>query len=162
MYLTDYHTHSCCSFDSEAPLLGEVEQAVRVGLKELCTTDHCDLIDGDGKRVYDLDWKPILTQYEQTRSACGNQLNLRLGLELGCAQTDPECARRILSGVPLDFVIGSIHNLSMEQGGTDFYFIKYQTQTNIASIISISTTPRRNTTHASHIIETTATYHALR
>lgn len=128
MYLADYHTHSCCSFDSEAPLLEEVDRAVRVGLRELCTTDHCDLIDADGKRVYDLDWKPILTQYEQVRNTCGDKLELRLGLELGCAQADPECARKILSGAPLDFVIGSIHNLSLEQGGTDFYFIRYQSQ----------------------------------
>lgn len=128
MYLVDYHTHTCCSMDSEAPLMEEARQAIRTGLKELCTTDHCDLIDGDGNRIYDLDWKPIQTQYEQVCSAYGAELNLRLGLELGCAQTDPECARKILAGAPLDFVIGSIHNQSMERGGIDFYFLKYQTQ----------------------------------
>lgn len=128
MYLVDYHTHSCCSFDSEESLLDEAGQAIRMGLRELCTTDHCDLIDGDGNRVYDLDWEPILAQYEQARSACGDSLKLRLGLELGCAQADPDCARKILSGAPLDFVIGSIHNQSLEKGGIDFYFLKYRTE----------------------------------
>ena len=33
-----------------------------------------------------------------------------------------------MSGAPLDFVIGSIHNQSLEQGGIDFYFLKYRTQ----------------------------------
>ena len=45
---------------------------------------------------------------------------------------------------------------------TKVYNVDPVNNPNIASIISISTTPRRNTTHASHIIETTATYHALR
>lgn len=127
MYLTDYHTHTCCSFDSEADLLDQAAQAVRLGLKELCTTDHCDLIDEKAQRVYGLDWTPILAQYQRVREKMEGKLTLRLGIELGCAPTDPECARKILSGAPLDFVIGSIHNLSMDQGGTDFYYLNYET-----------------------------------
>ena len=127
MYLTDYHTHTCCSFDSQADLMDQVVQAAQMGLQELCTTDHCDLIDEKGQRVYDLDWSPILAQYERVRRCVEGQVTLRLGIELGCAQTDPECARKILSGAPLDFVIGSIHNMSLTSGGTDFYFLKYET-----------------------------------
>ena len=127
MYLTDYHTHTCCSFDSQADLLDQAARAAELGLKELCTTDHCDLIDEKGQRVYDLDWMPILEQYQRVRERMDGKLKLRLGLELGCAPTEPECARKILSGAPLDFVIGSIHNLSMDQGGTDFYYLKYET-----------------------------------
>lgn len=39
MYLTDYHTHSCCSPDSTARLEDMVRAARRAGLRELCTTD---------------------------------------------------------------------------------------------------------------------------
>ena len=74
MYLADYHTHTCCSMDSETRLEDQAEQAVRLGLTQLCTTDHCDLIDGDGNRVYDLDWTPILEQYERTKRAWGDKL----------------------------------------------------------------------------------------
>lgn len=149
MYLADYHSHTCCSMDSQAQLADEAAQALVMGLSELCTTDHCDLISEEGKRVYDLDWAPILEQYEAVRSAYDGRLKLRLGLELGSAQTDPECAKKILSGAPLDFVIGSIHNLSMDAGGTDFYFLNYQTQedcyttldnyfTSMAALVKIS------------------------
>lgn len=127
MYLTDYHTHTCCSFDSQADLMEQAARAAQLGLLELCTTDHCDLIDEKARRVYGLDWAPILAQYERVRARMEGTLKLRLGLELGCAQTDPECARKILSGASLDFVIGSIHNLSMERGGTDLYYVKYET-----------------------------------
>lgn len=127
MYLTDYHTHTRCSFDSQADLMEQAVRAAQLGLQELCTTDHCDLIDEKARRVYDLDWVPILNQYQQVREKMEGKLKLRLGIELGCAQTDPECARKMLSGASLDFVIGSIHNLSMERGGTDLYYVKYDT-----------------------------------
>ncbi len=128
MYLTDYHTHTCCSFDSETPLAAQVTQAQKLGFVELCTTDHCDLINEHGQRVYNLDWTPILEQYHHARSAFPDTTKLLLGLELGMPQTDPACARSILSGAPVDFVIGSVHNLNMEAGGTDLYYLKYETQ----------------------------------
>lgn len=128
MYLTDYHSHTRCSMDSQADLGEEAAQALAVGLSELCTTDHCDLIDEAGQRTYDLDWAPILEQYAQVREAYQDRLKLKLGLELGSAPTDPACARKILAGAPLDFVIGSIHNMDLEAGGIDFYFLEYRTQ----------------------------------
>ena len=48
LYLVDYHTHSKCSPDSTARLADMVQAARRAGLKELCTTDHCDLIQPGG------------------------------------------------------------------------------------------------------------------
>ena len=128
LYLTDYHTHTRCSFDSETPLSAQLEQAQKIGLHEFCTTDHCDLIDEHGRRVDEMDWFPILEQYEYVRSSLPRSVNLMLGLEMGMSQTDPDCARRILSGSPLDFVIGSVHNLSAEAGGTDLYYLRYETQ----------------------------------
>lgn len=128
MYLTDYHSHTRCSMDSQALLMDEAAQALEMGLSELCTTDHCDLISEDAQRVYDLDWSPILEQYEEARSAYEGRLKLRLGLELGSINTDPGSARKILAGAPLDFVVGSVHNLSMDQGGTDLYYLDYSTQ----------------------------------
>ena len=102
MYLADHHIHSCCSPDSEAPLSEMLRAAQAAALSDLCATDHCDLLDLDGGRVTGLDWAPILTQYQAARGDC-------------------------LSGADLDFVIGSIHNLSPAKGGKDFYFLDYTT-----------------------------------
>ena len=125
MYLVDYHTHTRCSFDSKAELSDQVKRAAVVGLKELCTTDHCDLVDEQGKRAYDVNWAAILEQFERVRSGLDGSLKLRLGLELGMPQVDPECARRILAGAPLDFVLGSVHNLSLDAGGHDLSRMQY-------------------------------------
>lgn len=128
MYLVDYHTHTQCSPDSRAPLDQMVRAASAAGLSELCTTDHFDLQDEEGGRVSALDWDPILDQYRLAApQAAGQGIQLRLGLELGGAQVDPACAAAVLAGAELDFVIGSVHNLSPGRGGRDFYFLDYHT-----------------------------------
>ena len=96
MYLADHHIHSCCSPDSEAPLSEMLRAAQAAALSDLCATDHCDLLDLDGGRVTGLDWAPILTQYQAARGDCPAGVKLRLGLELGGAPVDPDCAAGLL------------------------------------------------------------------
>ena len=49
MYRCDIHSHTLISHDSQAPLSGMVHAAQAAGLQEFCVTDHCDLLDLDGK-----------------------------------------------------------------------------------------------------------------
>ena len=128
MYLVDYHTHTCCSPDSTAPLSDMVRAARRAGLKELCTTDHCDLQQEDGSPLASWDWTPILEQYRAVRQTLPRTgPRLRLGLELGMPYLDPAVAERICAQPRLDFVLGSVHNQSPERGGVDFYYADYST-----------------------------------
>ena len=127
MFFVDYHTHSRCSPDSTAPLAEMAAAAYSLGVAELCTTDHCDLQQEDGTALDCWDWTPILEQYEQTKASCQRpDFRLLLGLELGGAHTNVALAKEILSTAPLDFVIGSVHNLSPGAGGQDMYFLKYE------------------------------------
>ncbi len=128
MYLVDYHTHTRCSMDSEAPLTEMVRSARKAGLRELCTTDHLDLQLEDATILKDWDWAPVVEQYEQARVQSGD-VKLLLGIELGGAQTDPPRSERLLAGVPLDFVIGSVHNMSLAAGSTDFYYMDLRDET---------------------------------
>lgn len=125
MYLADCHNHTRCSPDSEAPLSAMVEAAAGAGLSLLCTTDHLDLLGWHGEPLGDWDWTPVLDQYAAAKDACPKGLELRLGIELGAAQFYQERASREVAGAPLDFVIGSAHNLRPELGGKDFYFLNY-------------------------------------
>lgn len=126
MYLTDLHTHSRLSMDGQAPLEEMAQAAIQAGLRAFTITDHCDLLDGDGRRCLTYDWAPALEQFEQARQAFP-QLRLGLGLELGGAAVSPDHARAILAGAgaQLDFVIGSIHNYRECRGGGDFYYTHF-------------------------------------
>ena len=126
MLLSDYHTHSLCSPDGSYPLTEMAQAAVEAGLSELCLTDHCDLIDRDGRPDRSFRWEPIEAQLSLARPLFEGRLPLRMGLELGEAWEDPAYARQLTSHPELDFVLGSVHNLSSADGGVDFYFLNYR------------------------------------
>ncbi len=125
MYFIDYHTHSILSMDGKVPLSVMGEHAIAAGINELCLTDHCDLIDLHANRVYDYDWAPALKQFHQTVPQFEGRLKFKLGLEYGMGHIDPAVSEVILDQPELDFVIGSIHNLSPEQGGDDLFYSDY-------------------------------------
>ena len=115
MFRADYHTHSHHSFDGTQSMLELAKAAVRVGLTELCITDHCDM-----NRSFDFAAQE--REFLETRQAVEGQLVLLRGIELGEATHDlPDALLR--AGTPgLDFVIGSYHIL---KGYPDFYFHFY-------------------------------------
>lgn len=128
MYLIDYHTHTQVSDDAEFPLSAMADAAVLAGISELCVTDHYDLLDLDGAPIETpYDWAPAVAQWEEEARHFQDRLTIRLGLEFGSAAFDQELSRRTLEHPAIDFVIGSIHNLTPEAGGTDFYFVDYKT-----------------------------------
>ena len=128
MFLADCHTHSLCSPDSSTPMKEMAKRAYEAGLQTLCLTDHCDLLSLEGERMPEYDWTPVLAQRKEMLDAYGTRLDLPLCIEFGMGFLSPEDADRILSQPGLDFVIGSVHNLTEEAGGKDFYFLPYETQ----------------------------------
>ena len=128
MYFVDYHMHSLCSPDGEAPLTAMAQAALDAGMKELCLTDHCDLITWDGKPDTSFDWAPVEEQMAIARPQFEGKLILRMGLELGEGWDDPEFAHKIASNPEADFIIGSVHNRSRKCGGMDYYFLNYENE----------------------------------
>ena len=124
MYLIDYHTHSLCSPDSQAPMPDMAAAGAAAGLSELCFTDHFDLLDFSGNLCLTHDWAPARAQFALAQAQWGGRIRLKYGVELGGAPTDFGAAERVLAE-PLDFVIASVHNLDLSAGGTDFYEVHY-------------------------------------
>lgn len=118
MFLADCHNHTQCSADCKESLLRVVEQAARVGLSMVCTTDHLDLLGRSGKVLDHWDWQPCVDQLEQARALCPKGLELCMGIEINVPHLFPERARQLLSQVELDLVVGSAHNL--QKDGMDF------------------------------------------
>lgn len=125
-HLADYHTHSNCSPDGTVPMTALCAGALQNGVMELCITDHCDFLTLEGAPSPGYDWAPVRQQFGEARAQYGQQLDLRLGLELGVPYLNPAAAQAVLSEQELDFVIGSVHNLSAARGGRDFYCLDYR------------------------------------
>ena len=61
--------------------------------------------------------------FAAAQAALGDQIQLRLGMELGDAEWDPAHVKTLLADAPdFDFVIGSVHLLSERFHGEDLYF----------------------------------------
>ena len=103
MFLADYHVHSSCSFDAADRMAAMARAELKMGVAEICFTDHADF--GDQQTI----------QLGPER--------FQLGLELGEGNHDPARAKRVYAMPEYDFILGSLHNLRDEQ---DFYYIKYE------------------------------------
>ena len=135
MFLADYHTHCLCSFDSSAPLPDMARAAAAAALDELCLTDHCDLLNTQGKPDLSFRWAPVEEQLSLARPQTEGKLTIRMGVELGSAWEFPDFVREVVSHPDLDFVLGSVHNLSLADGGTDFYYINYKSESQCYSVL---------------------------
>lgn len=120
MYFADYHTHSTCSDDGHNTMLEMAQAGIAAGLHEVCFTDHLDIVDWQANQVWEHSWDAAIVQYEQAQQALGGQIKIQLGVELGQATEDFARAERFLNEAPpLDFIIGSLHNVTWEHGRKD-------------------------------------------
>ncbi len=134
MYLADYHTHSKYSFDGYEELDTMCQQAIRAGLSEIAVTDHMDIYtslrygvmvnyDATCGRPYVMEVRKLYEELAQVRDRYAGRLKVKLGTELGQPQVNPGTAREFLSDFPLDFVIGSVHNL---ENDLDVYYYDFE------------------------------------
>lgn len=127
MYLSDYHFHTRCSADSTATLTQQAGAAINAGVRELCVTDHWNLLDQQGKRLPTVyDWKRPLEQWKRVRSRWPGKLELRLGVEVGNGVLDPAAVDASLDIPELDFVIGSLHSQSAAAGGRGIFTVAHE------------------------------------
>lgn len=126
MYLSDYHFHTRCSSDSIATLPQQAKAAIDAGIREICVTDHWNLLDQHGERLPTVyDWKRPLEQWKRVRHRWPGQLELRLGVEVGNGILDPAAIDASLALPELDFVIGSLHSQSAAAGGMGIYTVAH-------------------------------------
>lgn len=123
MYLADYHTHTQFSPDANDSMTVMAQAAMNMGLDEICFTDHVEpLVWGAAELRGPYDWASLTEDFRQAQEAVGDQIRLRLGMELGDAQWAPDHAAKLLADAPeFDFIIGSIHLLSPKFQGADLY-----------------------------------------
>lgn len=117
----DYHMHSEFSFDCDASIVMQGEQAAALGLTEICVTDHADFEPSDESTGY---YRPddYFASVEQARAALGPRIAVRAGVEIGEWHIFPEQATALASAYPYDFIIGSLHWVAGENVHADVYY----------------------------------------
>ena len=114
-FITDYHCHSTVSPDGHNTMREMAEAAVRLGVDDLCFTDHIEPLPWDRwneppREKHSYDWAPMLAQFREAQEAVGGRIKLHMGAELGECSFAPDVADSFLDDAPpLDFTIGSVH-----------------------------------------------------
>ncbi|MBQ7154550.1 MAG: histidinol-phosphatase HisJ family protein [Synergistaceae bacterium] len=134
----DYHLHSEYSDDSSTPMRSQAEQAVRLGLDELCFTDHVDYgvkFDHYDPRslthLANVDYSRYFAEIEEVRQEFADRLTIRAGLEFGVqTHTIPDYERLYSKyNDELDFILLSIHEIDdMELWGHEYQRGKSQAE----------------------------------
>lgn len=125
MPLIDYHMHSICSSDGNNTMLEMALAAHHNGINIICFTDHVDIDNcqnGEPNPECFCNREKMKEMYQEALSGAPAEMNIRLGIELGEGNHDPERAIEIASSPEYDFILGSVHNL---KGTPDFYDLKY-------------------------------------
>ena len=123
MYLADYHTHCAWSMDAKVPMARMALAAADKGFDEICFTDHVEPFESGSWEHNVYDFAALDREYEEARAAVGDRILIRRGVELGEAPRDFQwCEEALRQLGELDFVIGSIHQLSEEFGCQDLLY----------------------------------------
>ena len=118
----DYHIHTAHSVDAEGSLEAYCDQALSIGLDEICFTNHCEL---DPHRCDNLirfngDMLPITRDrvarmHDAIHAAADTYhsqgLSVKCGIEIGFYEGIESRLQEITSGLEFDFMLGSIHYL---------------------------------------------------
>ncbi len=130
--LTDCHTHTQYSMDSDADIVQMIERARELGLSAYAVTDHCECNCWYPKEHYEntelFDYFNYKDDFEASISAVTelkekySGFELICGTELGQPMEALDIAEKVVSDTRLDFVIASLHQI---RGEKDFYYINY-------------------------------------
>jgi len=99
------------------------QAAAEQGFRELCFTDHVELYSSKSRTRNTFDWASLDRDYAEARANIGDRIVIRHGVELGESPRDFAYAEQLLEEMgPVDFVIGSVHQLSEAFGFEDLAY----------------------------------------
>ncbi len=119
----DYHVHTAYSDDSDYPMEDVVRDAIRMGLEEICFTDHVDYgakVDWDsgeeipycnGLAMVNVDYPAYVEEIKSLREQYGGQITIRMGLEFGMQVHTISKFEALYERYPFDFIILSVHQV---------------------------------------------------
>ena len=136
--LADYHVHTEFSNDSIYPMEEVVKDAISLGIKDICFTDHVDYgpyRDWDDPRgikyrpgdegepaLTNVDYGKYFSMIEKLREKYKDKIAVKAGMEFGVqTHTIPEY-EKLFRSYPFDFIILSIH----QAGDQEFWTNEYQ------------------------------------
>lgn len=128
--LADYHVHTIYSDDSIYPMEDVVLDGIRMGMEEICFTDHVDYgikrdwddplgveyrAGGPGEpermAAANVDYPQYAAEIQRLQEKYKEQIRIKMGLEFGMQTHTIPQYERLFSRYPFDFIILSVHQV---------------------------------------------------
>jgi histidinol-phosphatase (PHP family) len=122
IYRTDYHTHSSYSDGRSVPE-DYIVPAISAGLSEIGFSDHFTIFeDLDEMNLSPISLPLYIRHIESLRNKSEN-IKIKIGLEVDFFKGKEKETHAVLSSLPLDYAIGSVHYLGEKSVdvGPEFY-----------------------------------------
>ena len=134
MLLSDSHIRTMFSSDSEENPVNVVNNAISLGFKHICFTDHNDFDAPleDGKVMFDLDFPEYIKYFQNLKESYKDKINIHIGVEQGLCRSAADRINDYDKNHILDFIIGSSHLVY----GNDPYYPKFWEGRNIDEVIN--------------------------
>lgn len=116
--LVDYHVHTNFSDDSNYPMEDVVKEAIRLGMSEICFTEH---VDYGVKTDSNCDYVGYMKEFERCKEEYGDQITLKLGIEFGMQVHTIDEFQKDFNKYDFDFVILSCHQVDDKEFWTQDY-----------------------------------------
>lgn len=121
--MIDYHIHTSHSPDAEGTILEYCDQALKLGLKEICFTNHAEMdpvrpdnilrFDGREEPLTNLALKRLQKEIAAARDTYASKgLTVKSGIEIGYFSGMEKRLAEMIAGIEYDFLMGSIHCLN--------------------------------------------------
>ena len=119
--LWDTHMHTEFSVDSSASPVSMADEALRLGLKGICFTDHMDYDYQEEPESFILNLDEYFETMPRVRDMYSSSLPILIGIEIGLQPHLAGKHKALTESYDFDFVIGSSHVVH----GVDPYYGKY-------------------------------------
>lgn len=123
----DYHTHTEFSDDSIYPMEQAVQDAIAMGMDEICFTDHVDYgikedwdcghpiaYRGD-EPLANVDYPKYFSRIQHMQHMYQSQINIKMGLEFGMQMHTISQYKELFQKYPFDFIILSVHQIEDQE-----------------------------------------------
>lgn len=143
--LADYHVHSYYSQDSDYPMEDVIKDGIKLGINEICFTDHVDYgisRDFDDPRgllrrkedntfLTNVNYPKYFAEIAYLKEKYGDEITIKQGLEFGMQIQTIDEFQKLFEKYSLDFVIMSVHEINnLEFWTQDFQNGKSQKEYN--------------------------------
>lgn len=119
----DYHVHTEFSDDSVYPMEEVIKDAIKMGMDEICITDHVDygvkedwdcgkeIVYRNGEPLANVDYPRYMDAISRMKKRYGGQITIRTGMEFGIQKHTVSQFQNLFETYPFDFIILSIHQV---------------------------------------------------